>query len=122
MLVPIGDTRVWPCNPLWAWFALGHVHRDLESASEEERADAAKSIRKIQTYCSDVLQSADKRSILEASGILPVRRVLENVAASLSEAFQNDPRQEAKFLASAWMQRIRNIAAGERAEGQAIGL
>lgn len=116
MLIPINGRRIWPCNPLLAWYAQGHLQRDLESPSDDERKDAEKAICKIKNYCSDELKKTEKRSILEASGILPVRRALENVAASLLEAFKNNPKDEVKLLTNAWMKRISGLVGGEHSD------
>ncbi|MGI5868156.1 MAG: dynamin family protein [Kiritimatiellia bacterium] len=112
MLVPIENRLAWPCNPLWAWYAMGHLQRGLDSASKEEQDDARAAVRRIQGYWSEEHPTIDKRAILEASGILPVRRALEDIAGSLSDAFCQDPGKDVKALASAWMRRIRHVASG----------
>ena len=113
MLVPINSRSVWPCNLLWAWYAMGHLQREMDSPNDEDKNDVQALVGDVQAQCLKKLQTTDKRSILEASGILPVRRALENVAASLSEAFKNSPKDEVKLLTNAWMKRISGLVGGE---------
>lgn len=108
-LLRIDGKCVWPCNPVFAWFALGHLQRDLDHRDEGTRKDAEDLIDKIQYFCKKQSQKDptwanrnQKEQLLSASKIPEVRRCIENAAATIFTSISLNPGGEVRILTDKW--------------------
>jgi hypothetical protein len=110
-LIPIGGKKVWPCNPLWAWYALGHLQRDLDSPFENVREDAQEKIESIYSFCKKrkLPLQGNKQQLLRMSGLLEIRRSVEQVASTLMGNMISDSAGEIRNLTGNWLARMRKI-------------
>lgn len=110
-VIPVSGKKVWPCNPLWAWYALGHLQRDLDSPLSGTKEDAEEKIDSINFFCrkKHLPAKGNKQLLLQMSGVLEIRRCVEHVAATLISNMIADPAGEVRNLTGNWLARIRKI-------------
>ena len=110
-IIQVGGNKVWPCNPLWAWYALGHLQRDLDSPFSNVKEDAEEKLDSIDYFCrkKQLPQKGNKQLLLQMSGVLEIRRCVECVSATLMGNMINDPVGEVRNLTGNWLARIRKI-------------
>ena len=96
-LLPIEGKLVYPVNALWAWYALGYLQREaprraraIDRYWEEEGLDIA----------------AGRDGILEASGVLKVRKTLENWLDFSVDHLVHNHSQELSAWISRWRKEI----------------
>ena len=82
--IRIRERLVWPCNPIFAWYASGLLQRDLENPHPGVY-DAADRIEQIRFFCDKQKWPADepkrKELLLRASGIIELRQAIEDNAS-----------------------------------------
>lgn len=112
-LLRIRGRCVWNCNPLFAWYALGHLQRDLDCRDESVRSDAEDKIDRILFFCRkqvkkdpDWNSKPQKEQLLSASGILEIRRCIESSAATIISNIRLNPAGEARILTDKWAARL----------------
>ena len=112
-LIRIQGRTVWPCNPLFAWYALGHLQRNLDNQNEQVRKDAEEQIDSIQFFCKKQSRKdpgwtgvKSKELLLNASGILEIRRIIENAAMDPVMRLCADPVGEILALTKQWATQI----------------
>lgn len=112
-LLRINGRRVWNCNPVFAWYALGHLQRDLDHKDEGIQKDADDMIEKIHHFCKKQckkdptwMDKNQKDLLLSASGILDIRRCIENAAATILTNVCLNPSGEVRILTDKWASQL----------------
>jgi len=110
-LLPIQECLVWPCNPVFSWYAQGHLQRDLDNRDDSIRKDAEELLESIDYFCKKKKWSASvqKDTLLKHSGILEIRKAVEEAAITPLKMACNNPMAEIKTLAELWSNRISGI-------------
>lgn len=113
-LLCIQGRKVWTCNPVFAWYALGHLQRDLDNCNESIRKDAETQIDTIKFFCKKQSKKDSgwtdvkiKELLLATSGILEIRRAIENAAMVPIINLCTNPMGELKALTEKWSAQIK---------------
>lgn len=84
-IIPIEREKIFPCNPIFAWYAMGHLQRDLDSKDLQEKGDAESYIEDIAEFWKTLkgrfwekklATKIDKKELLELSGVVEIRKAI----------------------------------------------
>ena len=116
-LIRIQGRQVWAFNPVFAWYALGDLQRDLDSNLQNVRNDAEALTGDISAFCKKRKwePSVQKERLLSGSGVLEIRRAIEDAAmAPLWELYTNRTA-ELQALTRKWSTRMKKIISDSEA-------
>ena len=108
-LIRIQGQKVWPANPIFAWFATGRLEWDLHSPNKETRKDAEELIDDIQFFCKKKKWQFSPQKLETESGIPEIRRVIEEAAIMPLKELCENMEQELQALTERWTSRLRKI-------------
>lgn len=107
--LPMRDKVVLPFNPLFAWYALGHLQRDLDLPQEHpDYAEAEEKIDQIEFFCKKQKWSPSeyKAQLLKCSGILEIRHAIQQAVLLPLLSIAESPMAELQRLAEQWSTRL----------------
>lgn len=108
-LIRIQERKVWPVNPIFAWYATGRLEWDLHSPNKETRKDAEELIDDIQFFCKKKKWQYSLQKLETESGIPEIRRVIEEAAIMPLKELCENMEQELQALTERWTSRLRKI-------------
>lgn len=111
-LIRINGRKVWPCNPLFAWYALGHLQRDLDSGQENVKNDANDLMDDIKHFCKKKKWKnlyEQKEQFMTGSGILEVRDTIERASMASLWYLCGNLNAELQALTETWSARLKKI-------------
>ncbi len=110
-LIRIQERKVWTCNPVFAWYALGHLQRDLDSNQESVKSDAKDLFDDVMYFCKKRkwAHAEQKKQLLTASGVLEIRRIIENSSMASLWNLCKSPFDEVRALTEKWTLVLKNV-------------
>lgn len=108
-LISIQSKKVWPVNPIFAWYATSRLEWDLHSPNKETRKDAEELIDDIQFFCKKKKWQYSLQKLETESGIPEIRRVIEEAAIMPLKELCENMEQELQALTERWTSRLRKI-------------
>lgn len=78
-IIPINGEKIFPCNPIFAWYAMGHLQRDLDSRDSQVVNDAKDYVDQIQEFWNKKFggnKPISKKDLLELSGVVEIRKAV----------------------------------------------
>lgn len=110
-LIPVKGRTVWPCNPVFSWYAQGRLEEERRSCEDSElREQAEEFLEQIgnvaENWCRD---GQDPHEALgRLSGMAEIRKEVESAFAMELVDIPQAMKEEAERLVEGWKSRCRS--------------
>lgn len=108
-LIPVSGRTVWPCNPVFSWYAQRRLEQECSCADSGLREQAEDFLERIDNVakmrCRD---GQDPHAALgRLSGMAEIRKAVESAFAMELADIPKAMKEEAELLAEGWKSRCR---------------